>query len=95
MPTISAYVSNEIYKSAKDLADENNTSVSKIIKSAFANVEVKDKSISLQILNELQRIGNNLNQISKRCNIRKSVDIQTLKSLVEIEKHLQEFTDVS
>jgi len=95
MPTISAYVSNEIYNNAKDLADENNTSVSKIIKSAFANVEVKDKSISLQILNELQRIGNNLNQISKRCNIRKSVDIQTLKSLAEIEKHLQRYTDVS
>ena len=95
MPTIGAYVSDKIYKEAKDIADENDTTISKVVLASFENVEVKDKSLALQILNELSRIGNNLNQISKRCNINKAVDRETLKSLTNIEQHLQEFTNVS
>lgn len=95
MATIGAYVDIETFREAKDIAEENNTTVSKIVKSAFAGVEVKDKSLALQILNELSRIGNNLNQISKRCNIKKVVDRETLKSLTRIEQQLQRYTDVS
>jgi len=95
MATIGASVDDETYQKAKQIAEENHTSVSQIVKASFGGIEVKDKSLALQILNELSAIGNNLNQISKRCNIKKSVDIQTLKSLTNIEQQLKEFIDVS
>lgn len=94
MPTISAYVSIKTYDDAKNLAEQNHTSVSKIIKSAFDQVEIKDKSLQLKILNELSAIGNNLNQISKHCNINKKVDILTLHSLVELQKKVDGYIDV-
>lgn len=42
-----------------------------------------------ELLYELNRIGNNLNQIAKHCNINKSIDKLALKELVEIERQLK------
>jgi ribosome maturation protein Sdo1 len=42
-----------------------------------------------KFLYELNRIGNNLNQIAKQCNINKSVDIQVLEQLARIEDMLE------
>ena len=88
MATISSYVSDEIYENIKEVALSNNISVSKVIKSALDGITIRDRSIELEILYHLNRIGNNLNQISKIANINKFVDKQTLKSLVRIEKSL-------
>jgi len=44
-------------------------------------------------LYEINRIGNNLNQIAKHCNIKKSVDKLVLKELVDIEKKLNELME--
>lgn len=46
------------------------------------------KSINPQILYEVNRIGNNLNQIAKNTNEKKDVDIDVLLSLNNIEKML-------
>jgi len=91
MATIGAYVDNETYSEAQKIADENGTTISMIVKSAFGNIEITDKDIQRNILNEISRIGNNLNQISKNCNQNKTVDKNTLKSLSRIEKYMQSF----
>ena len=90
MPTCSAWVSDEIYKKVKDVADKNNTTPSKVIKSAIENVEVRDKKTDLNLLREINRIGNNINQLAKRANENKSLDRFSLQALLNIETKLNE-----
>jgi len=40
------------------------------------------------LLYEINKIGNNINQISKHCNINNSVDIKVLEQLTKIEEKL-------
>ena len=90
MPTISSYVSDEVYKNINEVSLSNNTSVSKVIKSALDGITIRDRSVELKILYQLNKIGNNLNQIAKIANINKTVDKQILESLVRIEKSLKD-----
>ena len=41
-----------------------------------------------RLLYEVNKIGNNINQIAKHCNINKSVDIKVLEQLAKIEEEL-------
>jgi predicted DNA-binding protein len=93
MPSVSAWVSDETYDRVKKLADKKSTTPSKIIKAAIENIQIKDQTIELEKLNSLSRIGNNLNQIAKLANQKKSVDIQILQELVKIEKQMNELID--
>jgi predicted transcriptional regulator len=93
MPSVSAWVSDETYDRVKKLADKKSTTPSKIIKSAIENIQIKDQSLELEKLNALSRIGNNLNQIARLANQKKSVDIQVLQELVKIEKMMNELID--
>lgn len=85
MPTLGAYVSEETYTKIQQIAAEKNLTVSKVVKSAIEGVQIKDESIEIEKLNELARIGNNLNQIAKICNTQKAVDRQILQQLISIE----------
>ncbi len=85
MPTLGAYVSDEVYTKVKQIAEEKNLTISKVVKSAIEGVQIKDESIEIEKLNELARIGNNLNQIAKICNTQKAVDRQILQQLISIE----------
>ena len=89
MPTISAYVNDEEYIRAKEIADENHTSRSKVLKSAFNNVVIEDKTIELELINEIKAIGNNLNQIAKLCNTRKSIDKLTYINVIEMKEQIK------
>jgi len=40
------------------------------------------------LLYEINKIGNNINQIAKHCNINNSVDIKVLEQLAKIEEEL-------
>ena len=62
-----------------------------ITKSTIVDVK-KEKSIELEILHNLNKIGNNLNQISKHCNTKKSVDVEVLKTLLEIEEAVKDLS---
>ncbi len=88
MPTIGAYVSEEFYEMANNLADENNLSVSKVVKQIFTSGEVKDLRAETELLYQIARIGKEMNEISKKCNIFKAVDKQVLFSLSSIESKL-------
>ena len=41
-----------------------------------------------RLLYEINKIGNNINQIAKLCNINKNVDIKVLEQLAKIEEEL-------
>lgn len=89
MPTLGAYVNDEIYEKIKEIADSKNLTVSKVVKLAIEKIQIADQSVEIKKINELHRIGNNLNQIAKYCNTKKTIDRQVLKQLVEIESDIK------
>jgi len=54
----------------------------------------KKNNVDLKFLYELNKIGVNINQISKHTNIENSVDIEVLKSLLKIEKKINEIYEI-
>ncbi len=90
MRTISAKVDDELYETAKRVAEANGLTVSKMLKQAFTSATIKDTSSEQKLLQELNRIGNNLNQIARYVNTKKVLDRQVLASLARIESDLKE-----
>jgi len=90
MKTISAKVDDELYETAKRVAEENGLTVSKMLKQSFTSATIKDTRYEQKILHELHRIGNNLNQIARYVNTHKALDRQVLASLSRIESDLKE-----
>ena len=90
MKTIGAKVDDELYETAKRVAEANGLTVSKMLKQAFTSAVIKDTSHEQKILHELHRIGNNLNQIARYTNSKKVLDRQVLASLSRIENDLKE-----
>jgi len=64
-----------------------------IRKKILGNRERITNKCTKELLYEINRIGNNLNQIARHCNINKSVDKLVLKELVDIEKKLNELME--
>ncbi|MBD3797610.1 MAG: plasmid mobilization relaxosome protein MobC [Campylobacterales bacterium] len=48
-----------------------------------------EKSLSPEVLYELKKIGNNINQLATRANVNKELDRQIISSLVRIENELK------
>ena len=90
MRTISAKVSDELYEIAKKKAEENNLTISSMLKQAFTTATIKDKSVEIALAEEINRVGNNLNQISRHANIHKALDRSVLASIKFIEQRLDE-----
>jgi len=88
MRTISAKVSDEVYQIVDELATTKNISKSEVIKQAILNSKIEDTSLKKRKLFELNSIGNNLNQIARYCNAKKSVNLAVLEQLKIIEKKL-------
>jgi len=78
---------DKLYQQAKAL----DITLSQLLrKKILGNRERLATKCDKELLYEINRIGNNLNQIAKHCNINKSVDKLVLKSLVEIERKINE-----
>lgn len=78
------------YNKLNNETQKLNMSMSELIRHKILNKKVKVKSkLSTQIVYELNRIGNNLNQIAKHCNTTKTIDKLVLQQLVDIEKELK------
>ena len=90
MRTISAKVSDEVYQIVDELATTKNISKSEVIKQAILNSKIEDTSLKKRKLFELNSIGNNLNQIARYCNAKKSVNLAVLEQLKIIEKKLND-----
>ena len=79
------------YNELKAKADELDIPLSTYIrKKVLGNREKILTKCNKELLYEINRIGNNLNQIAKHCNTTKTIDKLVLQSLVEIEKKLNE-----
>lgn len=97
---ISFRVNDQDYEKLKASADNLSMSVTAFAKMKVQNARMMkpkfDKESSLQIITELNRIGNNVNQIAKYCNIRQSgrfggnqMDSLIEKNLKEVERELE------
>ena len=86
------------------MADDNNITISKLLKKALkkiTNDDIKNidetmktkTEINKRLVYELNRIGQNLNQIAKYTNSKKILDKLVLGELIQIEKQLQKITD--
>jgi len=51
---------------------------------------IPQQKVDPMILYEVAKIGTNLNQIAKHCNLKKKIDIEVLTNLVALEKNLKE-----
>ena len=78
---------NKVYSSAQELDISLSTYIRK---KTLGNRERISSKCDKELLYEMNRIGNNLNQISKHCNTTKTIDKLVLQSLVEIEKKLND-----
>ena len=87
-----------VRKSVKITVEENDILLTELKKhnltfSNYARAKILNQKIKSKITNELifevSKIGNNLNQISKYVNTEKALDFQVLEKLIEIEKHLE------
>ncbi|AND11166.1 MobC family plasmid mobilization relaxosome protein [Bacillus thuringiensis] len=96
---ISFRVNEQDYEKLKASADNLSMSVTAFAKMKVQNARMMkpkfDKESSLQIITELNRIGNNVNQIAKYCNMRQSgrfggnqMDGLIEKNLKEVEREL-------
>lgn len=90
MKTISAKVTDEIYDIVDEIAKSKNITKSEAIKQAILSAKIEDTSLKLEKLYQLSAIGNNLNQISKHCNQKKSIDKLVLVQLKSIEDLLND-----
>ncbi len=73
------------------LADENDLTLSEYIRRSALKRKTKiTTEFEKALYFEINRIGNNLNQIAKYVNTNKKLDKFVLKSLVSIERELKE-----
>ena len=90
MKTISAKVSDEIYQTICEICELQKVTKSELIKQSILNAKIVNNFDKMQIQLErnyqLSAIGNNLNQISKYCNQKKSIDRLVLSQLKAIEE---------
>lgn len=86
--------SDDEYELLKQKADDFDITLSNYIrKKALGNRERITNKCTKELLYHINRIGNNLNQIAKQCNINQSVDKLVLKELVEIERQLNKLLE--
>jgi IS5 family transposase len=90
--TICAKIPDEVAEKLRRVAADSGVSVSELVRALITSRPVKTaavKEAEREKLHQLHRIGNNLNQIARRCNVRRAVDRQALEALVRIEKELK------
>ena len=86
-------LTQEEYEKLKEKANTLGITTSAYIRKILGNREKVLTKCDKELLYELNRIGNNLNQIAKHCNINKSVDKLVLQELVAIEQQLQKLLE--
>lgn len=88
MKTISAKVTDSEFEKIANLAAKKNLTISKLIKKSIFEAKIEDDILVKGLIRELNRIGNNINQIARYVNIKKNIDLEVLKVLSVIEDEL-------
>jgi hypothetical protein len=82
------FTQNEWHKIEQNLKKENLT-FSEFARASILNKKIKKTpKAKKELLFELNKIGNNLNQITRLVNEKKAIDLQTLKAIFEIKEQL-------
>ena len=81
------FTESEIEQIEKKLK-EHNLSFSEFARNAILGKKINSK-ISIKLVYEINKIGNNLNQIAKRVNTLKKIDNEVLTKLIDIDKKLE------
>ena len=78
------------YNSLKEKATQFDMTLSDYIRTKLLTKreKIRPSKCNKELLYHINRIGNNLNQIAKHCNISKSIDKLVLKELINIEQQL-------
>ena len=71
-----------------EMLQKHNLTFSNYARAKILNQKIKSK-ITNDLIYEVSKIGNNLNQISKYVNTTKRLDLDILQSLVNIERTLE------
>jgi hypothetical protein len=94
MKKIKVFFEDVDYEQIKKLSDNEGVSMSEFIRNSvgmtFKKTPKKTAKDVARILFLLSNMSNNINQIAKKCNTKKMVDIHTLYSLSDIEYMIQE-----
>jgi len=77
------------YKKISEKIEKAEIDFSTFARSAILRKKIK-MPVEKKVLYEINRIGNNLNQIAKYVNTKKVIDKIVLKKLIEIEKQVKE-----
>ena len=93
---ITIRLDRELAEHIQNIAEVTGKTKSEVVREFIVkgNVNISQSKADLARLSyELNRIGNNLNQIARLANTRGAVDIATLQELQIIEEQLQELLE--
>jgi predicted transcriptional regulator len=85
-------ISEDENSKLSEMLKEHNLKFSDFARSRILGYKIKSK-IDQSLIFEINKIGNNLNQLAKLANQNKSIEVEVLQSLVSIEKKLESLTD--
>jgi len=93
--TISLRLTEEEYNRLKNTADELGYSVSELVrKKVLGNREKLAPRQNVRLIAyELNRIGNNINQIAKHCNTKKAIDRLAVLELAKMRELLEKLAN--
>jgi len=87
----------------KRLARAKGMTTSELLRRAVLNLDIPERisperlakrnEVFRRYLYEINRIGTNLNQVAKRCNQYREVDVLVLERIIEIERVLKELVE--
>lgn len=93
---ITIRIPNELYEKLKQQSDETGYTLSEIIRKKLQKgnrEEIPNKKLTQEFIYELNRIGNNINQITKHCNTNKAIDRLAVIELAKIKELLEKLTN--
>lgn len=90
MKTISAKISDTEFEKIRELAAKKNLTISKLIKKSIFESKITNDTLLVSLIRELNRIGNNLNQIARYVNTKKTLDMEVLNLLSVIEDEIEQ-----
>ena len=100
---VATKLTEEEAEKVRELARAKGITTSELLRRAVLNLPIPEKAsperlakrneVFRRYLYEINRIGTNLNQVAKRCNQYREVDVLVLERIIEIERTLKELVE--
>ena len=91
MKKISIRIPDKLYQELKQISEENGLTLSEVIRAKIQKNKrnLCNKKLTTEFLYQINRIGNNINQIAKYVNTKKSIDRLVVIQLTKIIEELK------